>query len=555
MLIHLTIHHFAVVESLQLDFYKGMSVMTGETGAGKSILIDALQLALGERADPNVIREGETFAEISATYDINDLKTVQDWLLENDLSNAEEACIIRRIINKDGRSKAYINGRMVPLNQLRELGWYLVDIHGQHQHQLLLKSEHQRLLLDCFANHDDLLNEVNQAFQKLQSLKKEIKALMQQQGQQDKLALLQYQISELEELGLQENELNNLQAEQKKLAHISQWQSLGTEALNYFKNENNEDVLSLLYRGKTCVEQLKSQAPDLQDCDELLKTTVIQLEEVVSLLTKFNDDLKTDPIRLQSVEERLSAIHQLARKHRIQPEALIEYKAELNQQINTLLNLQTNLENLKAAIETAEKHYHKVAAALSKSRQQAALSLEKLVTTTLQTLEMPKAVFKIDFKVKETEAITATGIDDIEFLVSTNPGLSLQPLRKIASGGELSRISLAIQVITAKKMTTPTLIFDEVDAGISGKTAETVGKLLKQLSQEVQVLCVTHLPQIAALGHQHYQVSKNQTESATTTSIHLLTKTERITELARMVGGSTVSEHALKHAKTLLETA
>jgi DNA repair protein RecN (Recombination protein N) len=555
MITSLDIRYFAVVESLQLDFYQGMTVMTGETGAGKSILIDALQLALGERADPSIIREGSAFAEISASYDISNLSVVRDWLVTHDLGTTDDNCVVRRIINKDGRSKAYINGRTVPLNQLRELGWHLVNIHGQHQHQLLLKPEHQRTLLDCFANHDILLTNVSIAFEKLQVLKKEMKVLTREQGQPDKLAFLQYQIAELAELQLQENELYALQAEQKKLAHIEHWQSISIEARRYLKSETSDDVLSLLYRGKTCVEQLKSQAPELQICDELLSNAVIQLEEAVVLLTEFNDNLKIDPTRLQAIEERLSAIHQLARKNRIQPEALIEYHTELSQNIDKLLQQQTRLGKLKTAIQLAEQEYQTTTTALSNSRKKTAVTLENLVTTTLKTLEMPKAIFKIDFTVNDIENSRAICLDDIEFLVSTNPGLSLQPLRKIASGGELSRISLAIQVITAKKMTTPTLIFDEVDAGISGKTAETVGKLLKQLAKEVQILCVTHLPQIAALGHQHYQVSKNQTDSSTSTDIHLLNTTERITELARMVGGATITEQALSHAKTLLELA
>jgi len=554
MITSLDIRHFAVVESLQLDFYQGMTVMTGETGAGKSILIDALQLVLGERADPSIVREGSAFAEISASYEISNLSVVRDWLLTQDLATPDDNCVVRRIINKDGRSKAYINGRTVPLSQLRELGWHLVNIHGQHQHQLLLKPEHQRSLLDCFANHDLLLTNVSIAFENLQTLKKEIKVLMREQGQPDKLALLQYQIAELAELQLQENELYTLQAEQKKLAHIEHWQNISTEAMRCLKSETSDDILSLLYRGKACVEQLKNQAPELQTCDELLSNAVIQLEEAAVLLTEFNDNLKVDPTRLQVVEERLSAIHQLARKNRIQPEALIEYHTELNQNIDKLLQQQTMLDDLKTAIQLAEKEYQIAATALSNSREKAAIALENLVTTTLKTLEMPKAIFKIDFTANSIENPRAIGLDDIEFLVSTNPGLSLQPLRKIASGGELSRISLAIQVITAKKMTTPTLIFDEVDAGISGKTAETVGKLLKQLSKEGQVLCVTHLPQIAALGDQHYQVSKTQTDFSTSTDIQLLNTAERIAELARMIGGAIVTEHALLHAKALLET-
>jgi DNA repair protein RecN (Recombination protein N) len=554
MLMHLTIRDFAVVESLHLDFSRGMTVMTGETGAGKSILIDALQLALGERSDASVIRHEAPFAEISAHYDISTLTVASDWLIANDL-NTEDECIVRRVINKDGRSKAYINGRGVPLSQLRDLGWYLVNIHGQHQHQLLLKPEHQRTLLDCFAEHEPLLSAVLTAFQALQRLKKEEAELLKQQGQLDKLALLQYQIRELEELNLSDNELAKLEVEQKELAHAEHWLNLCQQAIQCLKNDNNQDALSLLYQGKIPIDQLKAHTPKLNVCHELFNSALIQLDEALAELEQFSETISLDPTRLKSVEERLGTIHHVARKHRIQPENIVDHKNTLNQDINELLACQTHLENISAAIRNTENTYKTAAEQLSDSRKKAALSLEKLITTTLQTLEMPKARFKIEFTSKNISNMSGIGIDDIEYLVSTNPGLDLQPLRKIASGGELSRISLAIQVIMAKRMTTPTLIFDEVDAGISGKTAETVGKLLKKLANEVQVLCVTHLPQIAALGNQHYQVTKNQTDFSTSTDIKPLNEAERIEELARMVGGSAITPHALLHAKALLETA
>jgi len=554
MLMHLTIRDFAVVESLQLDFSQGMTVMTGETGAGKSILIDALQLVLGERSDASVIRHEATFAEISAHYDISTLKVASDWLIANDL-NTEDDCIIRRVINKDGRSKAYINGRAVPLSQLRDLGWYLVDIHGQHQHQLLLKPEHQRTLLDCFADHEPLITAVSTVFQTVQRLKKEETILLQQQGHLDKLALLQYQTRELEELNLADDELAKLAIEQKELAHAEHWQALCQQAIQYLKSDDNQDVLSLLYQGKIPLEQLKAHTPKLNACHELFSNALIQLEEALAELEQFSETISLDPNRLKSVEDRLGAIHDIARKHRIQPENIIDYKNTLNHDINQLLACQTNLDNIGAAIQNSENAYKVAAEQLSDSRKKAALSLEKLITSTLQTLEMPKARFKIEFTSKNMSNLSAAGMDDIEYLVSTNPGLDLQPLRKIASGGELSRISLAIQVIMAKKMTTPTLIFDEVDAGISGKTAETVGKLLRKLANEVQVLCVTHLPQIAALGHQHYQVTKNQTDFSTSTDIKPLNEAARVEELARMIGGSAITPHALLHAKALLETA
>lgn len=561
MLIHLSIHHLAVVEELALNIRSGMTVLTGETGAGKSILIDALQLALGGRAESGIVRHNRSQAEISAIFELTHLPMVQEWLKTHTL-DAENECIIRRTLTEDGRSRAYINGHVVPVNQLRELGEQLVNIHGQHQHQTLLKSEYQRNLLDAYASaatkkHEDLLKTVKENYYLHQTLLKEYQTLLSLQGQNDKLTLLQYQIQEIDELNLVEDELSSLEAEHKHLAHAEQWLFSCETALSALKNESEQDGITLLYRGLNQISVLKAQSTCLTTAHELLNTAYIQLSEAIVEIENFKETLNNDPARLTEIDTRLRQIHALARKHRIQPEVILEHKKTLEIEAEKLQHIHTHLETLTQQLIDAEKSYQIAANALSKSRQEAALILEQRVTQAIQTLEMPNGHFKITVTPlsNTTGFVSRTqGIDEIEFLVSTNPGLPLQPLRKIASGGELSRISLAIQAITTQKQSTPTLIFDEVDTGISGKTAETVGKLLKRLSQDTQVLCITHLPQIAAQSQHHLHVLKTQTQNSTTTTIVPLDIPERIQELARMLGGALITERTLAHAEEMLTT-
>lgn len=561
MLTNLTIHNLAVVEHLELNFNTGMTALTGETGAGKSILIDALSLTLGERAESGTIRHGSPQAEITAVYDLQQLPSIDTWLKEHAL-DALSDCIIRRIITEDGRSRSFINGRAVPLTQLRELGEFLVNIHGQHQHQTLLKPECQRIIIDDYANHKELLAEVKTAYQHWQKLRKEVKELSNLQGQEDKLALLKYQIQEIDELALQEQELTTLETEHKTLANADQWFNHCETALLHLQaeslsDENERDAFSALNNTLSELAHLK-QIPQLKSCHELLNNALIQLEEAANELIAFKETLHADPTRLMSIDQRLSQIHALARKHRISAEFILTHREALHQEASKLEQLQTTLSDLTEKVEKSLQHYLKAADALSISRKKTAIQLEKLVTESLKSLEMKNGQFKIEFNKKSDENkkglnYSAAGIDEVEFLVSTNPGLPLQPLRKIASGGELSRISLAIQVITAQKMTTPTLIFDEVDVGISGKTAEIVGQLLRKLGEKTQVLCVTHLPQVAAKAHHHYKVEKHQNKTHTTTTIKPLKNIEKIQEIARMLGGVTVTQNALLHAEEMLQ--
>jgi DNA repair protein RecN (Recombination protein N) len=556
MLSHLTVHHLAIVEHLDLGFKSGMTVLTGETGAGKSILIDALSLVLGERADSNSIRHGFQTAEVIATFELEQLPQIATWLCQQGLG-AEGECIVRRSIHKDGRSRAYINGYLCPLTQVRALGEQLVDIHGQHQNHALLKSDYQRLLVDEYAGHHDLLAQVKQNFEQWQHLQKELLALQSLQGHTDKLALLQYQIGEIEALGLKANELETLETEHRALTHAEGWLANSTEALALLQEGQSaqmdapqgKDICTALHQTLQCVHNL-----GLLGVQELLKSALIQIEESASEIRAFSESIVYDPKRLGMVEDRMSVIHALSRKHKIEPEKLFDHLQCLQEQAAQLSDIEGSLTEIKNQVAQLKAQYQQQATLLTASRQKAASLLSDLVVKSLYVLEMPNGRFEVRCIQKGADYLSAAGNDEIDFLVSTNPGHPLQLLKKIASGGELSRISLAIQVITAQKMTIPTLIFDEVDVGISGKTAEIVGKLIRTLSKATQVLCVTHLPQVAAQSHQHYKVEKVQTTESTTTHIQPLSPEQKVQEIARLLGGITISQSALHHAEEMVQS-
>jgi len=552
MLIHLYISNFALVEKLELDFQNGLTVLTGETGAGKSILLDALGLALGDKASPAAIRAPFDEAEIAATFEISKLTSVQDWLTRHEL-NAEGDCLLRRLVNKDGRSRAYINGRPVPLTQIRELASLLLGIQGQHQHQVLLQTEYQRRLLDAYADHLPLTAKVKELYLEWQKMDERYKALQQEEAESDKLALLSYQLQELEELALREGELEDIDTEHKRQAHAEQWLTVTQQILSRLQDDAEMNILSNLNLVIRETEQLKIAAPTIPVILELLTSANINLNEATSELQVFQQSIEADPQRLAYLESRINSIHQLARKHRVQPSELIARQHLLKTQKDTLGRQEILLKELEQELIKLKSQYKISALALSQSRQAAAALLSAQITERLPTLGMNHGRLVIDCRLKTTDTMSIHGIDDIEFLVSTNPGHALAPLKQVASGGELSRISLAIQVITALKMTIPTLIFDEVDTGVSGKTAAIVGILLKQLGHSTQVLCITHLPQVAAEGQHHFRVVKQQTASSTHTEITLLKGKARVEELARMLGGVEITKQALAHAKALLQ--
>jgi DNA repair protein RecN (Recombination protein N) len=561
MLNQLAVKNLAIVTQLELNFANGMHVLTGETGAGKSIIIDALSIALGERASPEQIRPGNNQAEVTASFNIKNLPTVQQLLIAQELQEliGNEECIIRRIINADGRSRAYINGHAVSAQQLKTLAPHLVHIHGQHQHHALLDSDYQRQLLDVYAEHPELLAAVNKIYQQWAAIKQAIQTLTDMQQQADKLILLNYQIQELDNLNLQNDELQTLDQQHKQLSKAEELIST-CQMVTAILSGNAEieitstNVLAQLHSAIAQITATLKIAPQLSACAELLKQAIIQIEEASNELDGYFSKLDLDPAKLITIEQRLSAIHALARKLRIAPEIIPEHYVKLCAERDALAQANQRLEELQQQLIDCESEYKIAADKLSKSRKLAAVKLAKEITARLKTLEMPNAIFELKLEARNQDAaLTPYGNEHIHFMVSTNPGQPLGLLKKIASGGELSRISLAIQVITAQKMATPTLIFDEVDVGVSGKTAATVGQLMRELGANAQIICITHLPQVAAQGHQHYKVEKLQTKEATSTQIYPLNHHQKVQELARLMGGVDITPEALAHAGKLLE--
>lgn len=546
MLQELHIENFTIIEKLNLSFNHGMTVVTGETGAGKSITIDALELALGARADTQVIRPGSERCEIIAQFDIQKIIAAQQWLQEQELSNSDNDCVLRRIVANDGRSKSFINDKPVSLQSLRALGELLVNIHGQHEHQTLLQRDAQRELLDAFADNQILLKQIKAVYIHWQSLNEKLIAKQKVQSERDsRLEFLRFQTQEFQQVALGENELEALDKEQKLLAHADQYISNYQQAVQLL-DQNDSNILKQLH-------QAQLLTADNDGVSQLLESASIALREAVSELNNKLEKIEINPERLQWVEQRLTKIFELARKHRIKPEALFTLSQQLMDELSNLENNDASLASLEAELKTLTAQYAKLADQLTQQRELAAKKMAKKITDSMQTLGMPGGKFSITLDALSKEELHPYGQEKIEFLVSANPGQPLQPLNKTASGGELSRISLAIQVNAAQKHSSPTLIFDEVDVGIGGATAAIVGQLLKQLSQQAQIICVTHLPQVASVGTQHFQVQKTTDKKTTHTHMTKLSQEDRIKEIARMLGGLKITEQTLAHAKEMIE--
>ncbi len=553
MLNHIHIWNFAIVEKLDLALDAGLTVLTGETGAGKSILLNALGLALGDRADSDVVRHGADKAEVSVSFDTRHNPAAEAWLKEHELDSADE-CIIRRTISLNGPSKAFINGKPAPVAMLRELGEMLVDLHGQHEHQSLLKRDSQAQLVDNFADNGSLLKQVAEAFKHWQSLKTEFKRLSQAKSERDsRLDLLRFQVQELEALGLQAGEAERLEQEHKRLSNASQLLGTTERLLQQLSDSDDYAVSQVLSRCQSDIQTLQAMDPALKNIAELLDNAAIQVNEAATELRHYLSDLELDPQQLAHLEQRLTDIHSLSRKHRVEQETLVSLLPELQAELKELEEADVRIEKIEAAIKQAEQAYRKLAEKLTKQRQQAAKQLSQHITDAMQELSMAGGQFAVQLETAETPS--ATGLERIDFLVSANPGQPLKALSKVASGGEISRISLAIQVCTTQSATIPTLVFDEVDVGIGGRVAEIVGQRLRKLGGNRQVLCVTHLPQVAALGHHHLQVSKHIDGNLTITRIQPLQAEQRIDELARMLGGLEITEQTLSHAREMIERA
>jgi len=550
MLKSLEIRNYAIVDQLTLEFDSGMTVLSGETGAGKSILLGALGLTLGNRADSQVVSPSAKRAEISASYQIEELTDVRSWLEEKELDSDDE-CIIRRTVSHDGRSRAYINSQPVPLQVVRELGEMLVELHGQHAHQSLLKKGAQRHLLDQFARHLPLTAEVASHYKQWQQTLEQLTEIENRQQERQALEeLLNFQIAELESLNLSDAELDELDSEHRRLSHANQLMQESHRALQQIESDEQGSTVSTLSTTASALQHLQQIDSELASVAELVDSATIQLQEAAGELRNYLERLEVDPQRLDEIEQRLAEIHQIARKHHIKPEELPSLLNKLHLQREQRGNSQEQIERLQQQLTIEQGHYRRAAKKLTLSRTRAAKKLSQAVTFNIQQLGMGEGIFEVRLGIQEQP--TVHGMELIEFLIQTNAGQSKQPLNKIASGGELSRISLAIQVANADQKQQATMIFDEVDVGVGGSTAEMVGKQLQQVGSNCQVICVTHQPQVAAHAHHHFRISKLSDGVQTRTEVSPLDLPQRIAEIARMSGGIEVTEQTLSHATEML---
>ena len=555
MLVHISVKNYAIVEHLDLELQDGMSVITGETGAGKSIMLDALSLTLGARADSSVVRPGADKADILSSFDVSHIPEAQQWLKERDLDN-ESLCILRRIITPEGRSRAYINGTPCPQADLKALGELLIDIHSQHEHQSLLKTDTHRRLLDEFAAATELTRAVQSIAQRWRTTQQQLdKISASDEEQRARRQLLTYQLEELDTLALNEGELEQLEQEHKSLSNSESLLENCRLIIDACSENDNSNVLSILSNLMQRAHAVSAAPQAFLQATELLSSAHIQIEEAISQFNHFVAHFDADPQRQQWLEQRLDAIYTLARKHRVQPERLHALQIELSTELAALDADDASLEHLQQAATLLLEEYATKAQALSKRRISAAKKLSNAVMQQLHILGMPGGQFSVDLQSVTATTPSTHGAESVEFLVSANPGQPLRSLAKVVSGGELSRISLAIQVITAQTSRVPTLVFDEVDVGIGGPTAEVVGQLLRQLGESGQVLTVTHLPQVAAQGHQHLYVHKERKHKQTHTAVSLLSEQQRVEELARMLGGIDLTEESLVHARKILNSA
>jgi DNA repair protein RecN (Recombination protein N) len=555
MLTHLHIRDFTIVHSLEVSLDQGLTVLTGETGAGKSILIDALALVLGQRADATVIRHGCDRTEITASFDLRPEHDAARWLGAQELFGDGE-CVVRRIIERDKPTRGFINGRPAPMQMLRELGEHLVDIHGQHEHQSLLRRDVQRQTLDDYAGIGDDVATLSATWHELNGLEERLETLRRQaEDRSARIDLLRYQVQELTALDLQPGELANIEEEHRRLANGAELLE-GVQATAFEIYDNDEGAAAqILSHAVQRLEGLAQHDAALGEVLRMLNDAAIQVDEAASQLHDYTDRLDLDPQRLQWLDERLGAIQTLARKHRCEPDELLNVLDRLQTELADIEDFDVNLARLEQDIKTLRARYLEQAAVISAARTGAAGKLGADVSARMQDLGMPGGRFAVTLTPLPEGELASYGLERIEFEVSANPGQPLRPLTKVASGGELSRISLALQVITAAVGRVPTLIFDEVDVGIGGRVAEIVGQQLRALGHSHQILCITHQAQVAAQGNHHLQVSKDTGNNETTTRIRTLDSTQRVEEIARMIGGIEISQQTLDHAEDMLSRA
>jgi len=552
MLSQLSVKNLAVVERLDLSFEPGMSAVTGETGAGKSILLQALGLALGVRADSNLVRHGKDKADISAAFAVEHNQTVQEFLSENALEDEGE-CILRRVITSDGRSKAFINGNSVPLSTVRNVGDLLLDIHGQNEHQLLLRPDQQMKLLDGFAQLEADKQALNEIVRAYKSLSEKVDNLLNNQELiEQQQALYSHQLEELNEAALDQDELNTIEASFKTSANAQVITEKTSNVLNQLESDTGANA-QLLTLGSQLSDALEMD-DKLQVGFELLSSAQVQTQEAVYELTQYLSQLSTDEQSAQEMEERISELYALGRKHNCAIEELLEVREQLDLKLEEIGGGANSISEMTDQLELLVKRYQDKAQKLSKDRQLKATELSQLVTEAMQVLGMPGSEFKIGLNEK-LDGVHLNGHEAVEFLVKTNMGQDFKALKKVASGGELSRISLAISVVSSDSEYTPTLIFDEVDVGISGAVAEVVGRKLQELAKHYQIICITHLAQVASFGHQHLRVSKAQQDGGAQTTVEQLEDAQRIDEVARILGGATITDKARVAAAEMIASS
>nr|VFK37883.1 MAG: DNA replication and repair protein RecN [Candidatus Kentron sp. TC]VFK41680.1 MAG: DNA repair protein RecN (Recombination protein N) [Candidatus Kentron sp. TC]VFK53809.1 MAG: DNA repair protein RecN (Recombination protein N) [Candidatus Kentron sp. TC] len=554
MLVHLIVRDFVIVDRLELAIQPGMTVMTGETGAGKSILVDALGLTLGERANGVVVRAGCKRAEIIAVFDISRQPDVREWLREQAIDSEECECILRRSISADGRARAFINGRPAPLQLLRELGDRLVDIHGQHAHQSLLKNSVQRDIVDAYGGNDSYRKEIAELYAESKEKNRELRHYAGESGEENdaRLEWLRFQVEEIEGLNLEPDEMDALDEEHRRLGHGAEIISACQGILDQIGLDSDDAVLGRIDTSLRALHGLCSYDRRLEDIYTLFDTAIIHLKEGAGTLRQYASGLGVDEERLRWVEARLASIHDLARKHRVPPDGLAKLAEELREEIIRIEQSATLITELHRQLAALKEQYRVLASRLRERRIDAGAKLSAEVTKNLQRLGMPGGKLEISVLPRDDEHPMPSGLDEVVYKVSTNPGQSAKPLTQVVSGGELSRIALAIQVIVSEDTGTPTLIFDEVDAGIGGQVAEIVGRHLRHLGRTRQVLCITHLPQVASQAHHHLKVQKCADEDSTQISLASLNEPGRIREIARMMGGVRITAKTRAYAREML---
>lgn len=569
MLKHLYIRNFAIIDELELDLHNGMTALTGETGAGKSILLGALNLVLGDRADNDSIKQGSDHAEVVAEFDISRLHDASSWLVTHEL-NTDDECILRRRISKDGRSRAYINSTPVNLQVIRELAEMLIDIHGQHEHQSIMKAAVQRQLLDDSANHSPLLETVSNLYVELKLADEQLQHLREtSQQQNDRLDLLRFQTRELDTLALEEDEYNKLGTQHQRMANAEKLSSSVEQAIQLLSEDENQNVQSSVSRILNSLDEISEIDNKLMPVSEMLNEALVQVDESVSLLQSYRDAIDLDQSQLADIEQRMQQILDLSRKHRVEPSALQALHEQLQNELEDIDHLDERLDELEHKHKELEDKYYQACNNLTASRKKAAEKLNRNITKSMQTLGMSGGRFVIQID-SEDNKHSVYGLDNIEFTVTANTGQACKPLSRVASGGELARISLAIQMILANNSKIPSLIFDEVDSGVGGGIAEIVGQHLRALANNgqgrvdskkskqqyaSQVICITHLPQVASQAHHHLRVEKFTRNKQTGSRVLTLDKEQRREEIARMLSGIDITDNSLKHADEMIKRA